>query len=142
MHLYIVQAAVTTVSVSIMIAKSAPFSFNKFIYCSIAHPFRKRIFMAVTVISSPGLFMIFTAGRNLECAVNLFAEHDARKLVREGHRGHGKPEVGLPLDLFGQAPRTADKKATLLPPPTAACSSFCASSGEESSLPSIHMAMV
>jgi len=55
--------------------------------------------MAVTVISSPGLFMIFTAGRNLECAVNLFAEHDARKLVREGHRGHGKPEVGL-LRIF------------------------------------------
>lgn len=55
--------------------------------------------------------MIFTAGRNLERAVNLFAEHDARKLVREGHRGHGKPEVGLPLDLFGQAPRAADKKS-------------------------------
>ena len=46
-------------------------------------------------------------------AVQLFQHHNAGKLMREGHAGHGKTQLRLLLYFFGQAPGTADNKGNM-----------------------------
>ena len=52
--------------------------------------------------------MIFSARLDLHSPVELLEHHDPRKLVREGHGGHGKPQAGRLFDFIRQTERAAN----------------------------------
>ena len=57
------------------------------------------------------LFMVFAAGLNGLCPVDLLQNHDPGQVVGEGHGAHGEFEIRLLLDPGGHAEGGADKKA-------------------------------
>lgn len=56
------------------------------------------------------LFVIFSAARYHERAVDLFEQHHARELMRECHFRHRELEVRAAFDPVGQPVRAADNK--------------------------------
>ena len=56
------------------------------------------------------LFMVFPAGGNLKRAINLFQQHHARQLMREGHRSHGQLEIRLCLYPVSHTEGGADQE--------------------------------
>ena len=59
------------------------------------------------------LFMVFAVVIDAARTINLFKQHDAGKLMREGHAGHRQLEIAALFDRRVQSPGAADDKAHL-----------------------------
>ena len=55
--------------------------------------------------------MIFSAGGNIECAVELLEQYHSHKLVRKGHLRNGKPHAAGLLNFIRKPVGASDNKA-------------------------------